>query len=242
MNNQPNQAVEVNADNQTNTSMLDFVNGMVKEGFTTILKNSKGIAVKHTIPYDEVVKHLSDTLATEDAVKGARIKHTENTSVISHAILATINTAVEVAGGNKHLRKAMVNANLDNLKEKADISTVEKNEDGSANKRYSSTFKTRASEGISSLKVTTPKQFETLSQFVTRAKFSKKNALEQKAIELKEKISSVGALYTKAGVPQGMKAQKAKAIANLLKPAFKELDEIAVNLQTSIDATAKAKS
>ena len=234
------QAVEVNADNQSNNAMLDFVNGMVKTGFTTTLKNSKGVAVKHTVSFDNVVKHLSDSVATEDTVKDARIKHTENTGIISHAILATINTAVEVAGDNKHLVKAMVNANLDNLKEKADISTSKKNEDGSANKRYCGTFSTRASEGISSLKVTTPKQFETLSQFVSRAKFSKKNALEQKAIELKEKISSIDGLYTKAGVKSGMDKKKAKALATMLEPLFSKLEEVEVNLLLSIEAKSKA--
>ena len=240
--NTSNQKVEINTDNQSNNAMLDFVNGMVKTGFTTTLKNSKGIAVKHTVSFDNVVKHLSDSVATEDSVKGARLKHNENTGVISHAILATINTAVEVAGDNKHLIKAMVNANLDNLKEKADISTSQKNEDGSRNKRYCGTFSTRASEGISSLKVTTPKQFETLSQFVSRAKFSKKNALEQAAIELKEKISFVEGLYTKAGDKKGMDKKKATAIAKLLEPAFKELAEIEVNLLTSIEQLQKAKS
>ena len=92
------------------------------------------------------------------------------------------------------------------------------------------------------MKVTTPKQFETLAQFVSRAKFSKKNALEQASIELKEKIGYINGLYSKAGDKKGMDKKKAKELATMLEPLFSKLEEIEVNLLTAIKATAKAKS
>ena len=218
-----------------------FADSIEKNGFKTTLLDSKGVPHTDTQSFQKVCNVLSSTASSQKIYDEARKAHHDHVGVVSLAILGTICEAQKACGDNKHLVKTLVSTALDHLEVKADISTSPKNEKGGSNPKYRASYATRKSEAISSLKVTQPKEHETLAQFVTRAKHMKKSVLEQDIARLAEEHRALKGLYAKADVKGGMSKATAKEIAEMLKPAFGAIQALAENLSVAIEAKTKAK-